>query len=248
MSIRDSYVRTFNAIAQHYGEKPSTTAQIGPEDSLQTIIGYTRKYVVDHTEPHFRYKYYHGALSLAFTRLGFAPTDRRVVHLDVGCGPGVFSWVMYDYVAAQKTRDPGQVDYYGYDHSPAMIRLACLFAGAFQYEFPGFSDLTDIRMALVDRDFSDCDVVVTFGYSLVQVRDNPTALGNFARLIACVFPSHACILVAADAYYDSATRDAFNDQCGALETALDKVGVALEDRDYAPRRSVMFARLTNGKE
>ena len=244
MSIKDHYVPTFNAIALRYCEEPST-AQIGPGDSLRKTIGYTRQYVVEHTQPHFRYKYYHDALSCAFTRLGFDLADRRVVHLDVGCGPGVFSWVMYDHVASQETQGPGQVDYYGYDHSPAMIRLADLFAGAFpvQYEFHGFSDLADISMALADRDFSDCDVVVTFGYALVQVRDNPTALGDFATLIACVFPSHSCILVAADAHNDRATRDAFDDQCDALRTALNEVGVALEDRESTAQGSGMFARL-----
>ena len=244
MSIKDSYVPTFNAIVQCYREEPST-AQIGPGDSLRKTIGYTRKYVVEQAKPHFRYKYYHDALSCAFTRLGFDLADRRVVHLDVGCGPGVFSWVMYDHVASQETQDPGQVDYYGYDHSPAMIRLADLFLERFpvQYEFQGFSDLADIRRAVTDRDFSDWDVVVTFGYALVQVRGNPTALGDFATLIARVFPSHSCILVAADAHNDRATRDAFDDQCDALRTALNEVGVALEDRESTALGSVMFARL-----
>ena len=245
MSIRDNYVSTFNAIAQRCGEEPST-AQIGPDDSLRKIIGYTRQYVVKHTEPHFRYKYYHGALSRAFTQLRFDPADLRVVHLDVGCGPGVFSWVMYDHIASQETRGPGQVDYYGYDHSSAMIELAHLFLERFpdQYEFHGFSDLGEIATALADQNFSNCDVVVTFGYALVQVRDNAAALGDFATLIACLFPSHSCIMVAADAYNNHATRDTFVDQCRALETALDEVGVALEDRVLTGLHSIMVARLT----
>ena len=245
MSIRDNYVSTLNAIAQGCGEEPST-AQIGPNDSLQKTIGYTREFVVVHTTPHFRYQYYYGALSLAFAQLGFDPADRRVVHLDIGCGPGVFSWVMYDHMASHETRDPGHVDYYGYDHAAAMIQLAHLFLERFpdKYEFYGHSDLAEIGTALADRDLSNCDVVITFGYALVQVRDNPAALGNFATLIACVFPSHSCIVVAADAHNDGATRHAFDDQCRALEVALDEVGVALQDRVSPERRSIMVARLT----
>ena len=244
MSIRDSYIPTFNAIARRHHEEPST-AQIGPGDSLRKTIGYTRQHVIEHDQQHFRYEYYHGALSLALTRLGFDPAHRRVVHLDIGCGPGVFSWVMYDYVASAGNTRPWPVDYYGYDHSPAMIQLAHLFLERFavQYEFHGFSDLADISIALADRDFSDCDVVVTFGYALVQVRDNPAALGDFATLIAGVFPSHSCIMVAADAHNDRAVRKAFRDQCGALGTALNEVGVALEDRMPTARGSVMCARL-----
>ena len=97
MSIRDSYVSTFNVIAQHCGEEPSN-AQIRPGDSLKKTIGYTREYVVQHSKPHFRYEYYHGALSLALAGLDFDPANRRVVHLDIGCGPGVFSWVIYDHM------------------------------------------------------------------------------------------------------------------------------------------------------
>ena len=245
MSIRDNYESAFDAIAQHCGQEPSP-AQIGPHDSLQKMIGYTRQFVVEQTTRHFRYQYYHDTLSLALTRLRFGPANRRVVHLDIGCGPGVFSWVIYDHMASQVTRDPSQVDYYGYDHSAAMIQLAHLFLERFpvQYEFHGFSDLVEISRALADEDFSNCDVVVTFGYALVQVRDNAAALGDFATLIACVFPSHSCIMVAADAHNNGAIRRAFKGQCGALRTALSEVGVALEERVSTAQGSVMFARLT----
>ena len=245
MSLRDSYIPAFDAIARSHGQRPST-AQIGPHDSLRKTIGYTRQYVVVQTTRHFRYDYYRDALSLALTRLHFDTADRRVVHLDIGCGPGVFSWVVHDHMVSHETLDPDQVDYYGYDHCAAMIELAHLFLERFpdQYEFHGFSDLAEIATALAAEDFSNCDVVVTFGYALVQVRDNPAALGDFATLISCVFPSHSCIMVAADAHNDRATRDAFHDQCRALETALNATGVALENRLSTAQGSVMFAHVT----
>ena len=244
MSIRDNYVPVFNAIARIHREQPST-AQIGPDDSLRKVLGYTRQYVIEQTTRHFRYDYYRDALSLALTRLNFEPADRRVVHLDIGCGPGVFSWVMYDYMAAQDTLDAGQVDYYGYDHCAATIELASLFLERFpdRYEFNGYSDLADISTTLAENDLTNCVVVVTFGYALVQVRDDPTALDDFATLIGCLFPSHSCIMVAADAHNDRPTRDAFHDQCRAFATALNAVGVALQNRLSTAQGSVMFARL-----
>ena len=245
MSIRDNYIPAFNSIARVHGERPST-AHIGPDDSLQKVLGYTRRYVVVQATQHFRYDYYRDALSLALTRLNFEPADRRVVHLDIGCGPGVFSWVMYDYMAAQNTLDPGQADYYGYDHCAAMIKLANLFLERLpdRYEFDGYSGLAEISTTLAGNDLTNCDVVVTFGYALVQVRDNPTALSDFATLISCLFPSHSCIMVAADTHNNRPRRDAFHDQCRALATALDTVGVALKNRLSTAQRSVMFARLT----
>ena len=244
MSIRDNYIRAFNSIAQRHGERHSN-ARIGPWDSLRETIGYTREYVVEHTTPHYRYQYYHGALSGALKRLPFDPADRPLVHLDIGCGPGVFSWVMYDYMASQEKRDPGRVAYYGYDHCAAMIELAHLFLGCFPdpYEFRGFSDLAEISKTLTEEDLSNCDVVVTFGYALVQVRDDPVALRRFATLIKCVLPSHSCIIVAADAR-STFERGAFRDQCRELETALNSVGVALENCLIPTFGSTMSARLT----
>lgn len=95
-----------------------------------------------------------------------------------------------------------------------MIQLAQLFLKRFpiRYKFHGFSDHVEISTALADQDFAKCDVVVTFGYALLQVRDNRAALIDFARLIACVFPSRSCIMVAADARNDAATRADFANQ------------------------------------
>ena len=85
--------------------------------------------------------------------------------------------------------------------------------------------------------------VVTFGYALVQVCDDPAALPDFATLIRSAFPSHSCVIVAADAYSLTA-RPAFRRQCAELETALNSVDVVLENRLIPIRRSIMSARLT----
>ena len=126
-----------------------------------------------------------------------------------------------------------------------MIELAGLFLERFpdRYEFKGFSDLAEISTTLDKEDFSNCDVVVTFGYALLQVLDDPAALGSFATVISRVFPTRSCIMVAADAHNDDATRAAFRGQCHAFQTALNDAGIALEDRQFTQRGSVMFARL-----
>lgn len=112
-----------------------------------------------------------------------------------------------------------------------------------RYRFHGFSNLVEISTKLADQDLSKCDVVVSFGYALLQVRDNRTALSDFARLITCVLPAHSCIVVAADARNDAETRAAFAGQCDALRNALIDVGVSLEERLVTTVGSIMFARL-----
>ena len=126
-----------------------------------------------------------------------------------------------------------------------MIELAQLFLDRFpdRYEFHGFFDLAETLTTLAAHDFANSAVVVTFGYALVQVREDPDALGDFATLISCLFPSRSCIIVAADAH-SRAGRTAFRAQCGELETALNSAGVTLENRLIPNRGSIMSARLT----
>ena len=226
-----------------YGEK-SSTAQIGPNDSLKKAIGYTRAFVVEQSTPHFRYDYYRDTLSRALRPPRFDPGGSPVVHLDIGCGPGVFSWVMRDHMVSNGNLRRSPVVYYGYDHCAAMIRLAQLFQKGFRprHDFRGYSEFDEMVSALRQQDFSDCDVVVTFGYALVQVRGDPSALKTFAALIRRMFPSRSCIVVAADAYSGS-MRQTFDLQCTELEAALDRSGVGLEDRVSTHMRSIMYARL-----
>ena len=189
MAIRDHYAQTLDAIAEQFGEA-RPVVHIAPDTSLQTLVGYTRKHVVKGDKPHFRYGYYQDALSRAFERLGFDPADRRVVHLDIGCGPGVFSWVLYDHMTSQETLDPDNVDFYGYDHCRAAIDLARLFLERFpdQYEFRGYSDLAKISTTLAEEDFSACEVVITLGYALVQVCDNPAAIARLRHAHQLLVP------------------------------------------------------------
>ena len=243
MTIVDTYVSAFEKIAARYGEQ-SGSAHIGADDGLQEAIGYTRQYVVEHTTPHFRYKYYKSALARSFRELRYDPTGRHIVHLDLGCGPGVFSWVLHDFMESRQRSRPHRVEYCGYDHCAAMIRLAQLFAENFpeHYEFRGYSNRSKMELALTEPSFAQCDVLVTFGYALVQVRDDPTALTDFAALVGHLFPARHAIVVAADAYYDWQTRDAFREQCTAWKAALKEVGIGLTLR-RTPTRSIMYGQL-----
>ena len=226
MSIRDNYVSTFKSIRKQFGAGYSGP-KISADTSLKKAIGYTREYVVEHSQQHFRYDYYQRALSSAIKRLRFDPVGRRVVHLDIGCGPGLFSWVMHDHMELQYAHNSASVNYFGYDHAAAMIRLAHLFWDRLpvRYDYSGYSGLGEISAALAHRYLSNHDVVVTFGYVLVQVQDSPSAMEDFATLVHCLFPLHSCIVVVADAHNDSTIRGVFRDQCSALQAALDDVGV-----------------------
>ena len=245
MPIRDHYIGTFERIGRRYGEEDSN-CEIGPNDSLRKVIGYTRSFVVEHGEEHFRYDYYRRELSEALRRLGFHPQNRQVVHLDVGCGPGLFSWVVRDYMLSEHGIDSGRIDLIGYDHARNMIVLADLFRQRLpvEYNFNGYSEIEEVCAALSSRDFSASDVVVTFGHVLIQMGDNAVAMGDFAETIRRLFPSHSCIALAVDAYRWEERRQAFRNACERLRIALSGVGVTLEHGTPDYRGSRMSGRLS----
>ena len=120
------------------------TAQIGPEDSLQETIWYTRDYVVEHTTEHFRYDYYRNALSRALRLLQFDPC----------CPPGPSSGhrlrvgsVLLGHVrlhgGAGHVRSPSRWTTTDTITARPWLSWAHLFLERFpdRYEFHGFSEL-----------------------------------------------------------------------------------------------------------
>ena len=96
----------------------------------------------------------------------------------------------------------------------------------------------------MEQDFSNRDVVVTFGYALVQVQEDPAALEEFSDLIHCLFPSR---FVASWSRPTPTTMGRYETpstgSAAKLETALNEFGIGLEDRVSPVKGSIMFARL-----
>ena len=243
MLIIDSYISAFNAISARHDEEPSDY-EIGPNASLGKVIRYTRNYIVESDERHYRYKYYYEALSKGLKRLRFDPGDRCIVHLDLGCGPGLFSWVVHDFMA-QKQLDTSRGEFFGYDHANNMIVLARLFKHALPrvFNFIGYSKKERISKAMQARDFSDYVAVVTLGHVLIQVSQNSNAIAQFIQIVQCLLPAHVCFLIAADAFTNG-RQLVFVREWERLLTAFANAGVAVSDKNVdAVVRSRASARL-----
>lgn len=242
MQIRDRYVETFKEIQDRYGEEESDHL-IGPDDSLQKVIGYTKEYIVGGSRPHYRYDYYRDSLDWALTNLGF-DAENRVVCLDQGCGPGLFSWVVQDYLLSRHVRYVSDVDCIGYDHAESMIRLATLFQKhlPIRFNLKGYWEIDKLRTKLRSKDFSHSAVIVTLGHVLIQAKDDPNSMRDFARIIRNLFPSSSCIVVAVDAHSGN-KRQIFREACESFWNLLEKTGVRVEARKISEERSSMYARL-----
>ena len=244
MQIRKHYINSFNQISNKFGELPCS--HIIPENvSLREAIGYTREFIVESDVKHFRYDYYRKKIDNALSRFGIDQA-KKTIHLDLGCGPGLFSWVVQDFMLKNYGKIPGDLEFIGYDHAQNMIRLAKLFQEYLpvEYKFDGYYEIDDIRNMLKSRNLSDCDCIVTFGHVLIQIKDNLAALQDFVEIIQSLFPVNSCILVAVDAYAFEDRRQNFRDVCKALLAALTGTGINVNSKPIGNRGSTMYARLS----
>lgn len=213
-----------------------------PSDiSLQGAIEYTSRY-----DQPYRYKRYHEALAEVLQeKLLFSPASRRIVNLDLGCGAGLFSWVVRDYMLEKYGKNDSDIRLIGYDRAKNMIRLATLFRKhlPMRINFTGYSKIGKVKKVLSREDFSDCDVIVTFGHVLVQTKGKHNAVSHFCNIIYSLFPANCCVLVAVDAI----TRAwAFDDAWKDLRVALEEAGINMESEKPIGSSS-MCARLRMGE-
>ena len=247
MSIRDQYRQAFAAIRDSYGEEGSGW-EIDSNVSLKQAIGYTGQYVVGHERQHFRYDYYHDVMCRVMRDLRYDPVNRKILCMDLGCGPGLFSWVVQDYMVSRSVRK-GDIEIIGYDHAENMVRLSKKFHDCFRrgraarYDWHGSFKIGRLKRVLGSRDFSGHDIIVTLGHVLIQVKDNAHALRDFSGIIRSLSPFGSCIVVAADAYFSHDRRRAFRDSCAILWYALREAGMNVKPRQLSDARSCMCARL-----
>lgn len=244
MQIRDRYIEVFNGIAKKCGETASSHV-VSKDVSLEKSIGYTRKFVVEHSKEHFRYDYYRHVLGESVKKFHFIHRDKKLVHVDIGCGPGLFSWVVLDYMTAYHDRNETNLHFMLYDHASSMVDLAALFWKRLSvtHLMGSYSDTDDMLKRLRARKLSNYDVLVTFGHVLLQTKDNSQSVDDFARIIQNLFPSNSCTVVAVDAY-SGESREKFRNACNNLRDKLRKVGVYSKSRTIGERRSYMYTSLT----
>ena len=183
---------------------------------MQQCVGYALRYVSGHSTTHYRYDRYRDALGLSLRcNRDFRRTD-TIVHVDVGCGPGLFAWVVYDYFRSLGVR----VDSYGYDHAPEMVRLSRLIEDELETEIAlnCYDDVEELLHAILARDLP-ADIIVTFGHVLVQLVDDDQGMGVFATILEHLAHLDRCLLVAVDAHgYRTKFQRSYNGLCETLET------------------------------
>ena len=122
MIIREHYIDVIEAIAAQAGIKRAYPAdyRVSARATRVACLRYTLRYVVRHRRQHYRYNQYRSLLTWALRGGPDFGKDGPLLHFDLGCGPGLFAWVVRDVFLGQRI----SVEHYGYDHSRAMVELA----------------------------------------------------------------------------------------------------------------------------
>ena len=202
MLIRDRYVGVIDRMASRFGRESGD--HVIPRDAtLARCIDYSARYLYERdTVEHYRYKRYMQALEDLLRDYGDHRKTSTIAHVDVGCGPGLFSWVVHDYFRHREPRTG--IELHAYDHSPTMVELAGLIWREFEtgVYLDATSDLDEL-ISQVMQGGPPADVIVSFGHVLVQTSDQEDAIDRFADVLSCI-QLYSNLVVAVDAQNDPA--------------------------------------------
>ena len=224
-NIRDKYREIIQVLAKEH--KATDSSHIISQNATRIqCIGYADHHIVaaQYERPHYRYDRYRRALA---SELHLHPVrGGTVIHVDVGCGPGLFTWVVRDFFR----KIPNiYIKFYGYDHAPNMARFAIYLWKRFEEDtdYLCYHNLPELLNSLEEECATNSHVIITFGHVLVQTVDNARALAEFARIIAKCARLANCLVIAVDAQTGDRPKD-FRRSLGSLKTFLENRGLTIE--------------------
>ena len=208
MPVKDYYQKIIREIMSQYSVEPGYVSPIVPADAkFECVLRHTDYYVGkgnderQNARPHYRYRRYREMIQLTKVPEG------RVAHVDIGCGAGLFSWVLLDW-ATENSVGHSRVNLYGFDHCLAMMQLAGMVRDELGQNMAGYPDLdyyNDIDILLDQLSDNRCgntDYIITFGHVLVQAH-TPDAIDSFTQIILRIRDlmdeQSTCSLIAVDA-------------------------------------------------
>ena len=232
MRVKDHYQGIIRQIMSDHGVKPGYTSHKVPAHArFEKVVQHTDWFVnTGDSWPHYRYGRY-------LDMLGYLTvSDGQVSHVDIGCGAGVFSWTFLDW-ATEIGVGRDHVDLYGFDHSPAMIKLSGMVRDELSQSIANyptlhyFDDLDALLGELDDNHCQGMNYIITFGHVLAQAythtRDD---INDFARIIIRIRKlmdaRSKCDLIAVDA---KSAWIAFGEGWNSLLISLERANIRYEE-------------------
>ena len=251
--IKDHYRDVIREIMSEHEVRPLPWGrpcyELSPNTDLREVLQYADWYVAGRgdSQPHHRYQRY-------LVRLRrYRASGRRLAHVDIGCGTGLFSWAFLDW-ATERGITFDSLELYGYDdHCQAMIDVAEMARAKLATTIANFpvmhyySDADLLLRRLTQTHQNATDYIVTFGYVLIQA-NSPENIREFASILAHIarLPESNSALMTVDAY--SGNRSALSAAAKeSLWDCLKQMGISgrrHNPRLENPRHKAMTAQLS----
>ena len=177
---------------------------IRPGSTLAEVVQYTDWFCrrADSVE-HYRYDRYREILRYVRPR----PDCNQITHVDIGCGGGLFSWVLLDW-AREHNLPLNRVSLHGLDRSSMMIYLAHFMRDGLIAHIANYPELhyeTNLQMLLPEltaHHQNSTGYVITFGHVLAQAQSRDAIL-DFVQVILHILElldaQSNCVVMAVDA-------------------------------------------------
>ena len=229
--IRDLYIPAVGQImAQHNIRPPLGRPNhvVPPDADFGQVVQHT-DYWLNRRDSvrYYRYNRYYDVMT------NIEMGSNRLVHVDIGCGAGLFSWVVLDR-ATHVGLSYERVALYGLDHCQAMVDLAYgvrsqFLANVVNYpELHYFTDTAELLPTLTANRTERTDFLITLGHVLVQAH-TPRDILKFSRTIVQIVrlmdANARCTVLAVDARLRTTK---FSQAWNALLTHLRPLGVTIE--------------------
>ena len=232
-NIRGKYVAVIDAIAEEHGS--DDCHYVVPKNAtLDQCIGYAQRYYIEGDEEHHRYNRCRNLLKTAMSHIVPNTGSRQtLLHMDIGAGPGLYSWVLRDY--ARRNYPMINLKLYGYDRAPKMAKLANMIWERLNENvaYSCYHDKNELHAAAMSDSSRSVCVVLTLGYVLIQT-DKDGSLKELASLCKKLSVNSNVCLVAIDAY--SGNRPTlFEDAWNKLVSLLSNLRISVKYTDSSQK-------------
>ena len=225
-NIRDKYVAVINAIAKEHGS--NYCHYVVPKDAtLAQCVRYAERYYIQRHDPYHRYDRCWRLLETALSHtLPNTSSRQTLLHIDIGAGPGLYSWVLRDYV--RRNYPTVNLKLYGYDCAPKMAKLANMIWKRLNENvaYSCYHDKNELYAAAMSGSSRSVYVVLTLGYVLIQT-DEDGSLKELASLCKKFSVNSNACLIAIDAYSGSRPIQ-FENAWNKLVSLLSNLRISVE--------------------
>ena len=209
--------------------------ELSPDAGITEVLQYTDSFVAGthDTEDHYRYNRYIETLNL------ITASKARQVHVDIGCGAGLFSWAFLDWATANGLEHK-RTRLFGLDHNQASLRLAKQIRKRLRSAVSDYPNLHYYRRSkkltrsLRENHLKGSDYVITFGHVLEQAHD-PEEIEQFSDVISSVLdvlePGCNCTVIVVDAFEGQRRKD-LERGWSRLRDNLDSIGIDVSEWSF----------------